>query len=206
MADATERAVTATFDSAAQAEQAAQELLQWDKDSDLMKLGAVGVLTTNARGELETKNLSARNTGKGAMVGLGLGALAAVLSGGLTLIPTALGGAVGGGLVGSRSRQGLGMSDEDLQQLRAALGGGRAAVLVICEGHDVDTATALLTASGGTVRRAAAAVSAKTLQEASQAAAAAAAAGAPAGPESPEPPAAPAPSPTDAPGSPGSSR
>jgi uncharacterized membrane protein len=204
MADATERAVTATFDSAAQAEQAAQELLQWDKDSDLMKLGAVGVLTTNARGELETKNLSARNTGKGAMVGLGLGALAAVLSGGLTLLPTALGGAVGGGLVGSRSRQGLGMSDEDLQQLRAALDGGRAAVLVICEGHDVDTATALLTAAGGTVRRAAAAVSAETLREASQAAGAAA--GAPAGPERPEPPAAPAPSPTDAPGSPGSSR
>src|SRR5262245_32748666 len=53
MADAADRAVTAYFDSAAQAEQAAQELLQWDKDSDLMKLGAVGVLTTNARGEFE---------------------------------------------------------------------------------------------------------------------------------------------------------
>ena len=106
MADATERAVTAYFDGAAQAEQAAQELLRWDKADDVIKLGAIGILTRNSQGKLETKNLSPRNTGKGALVGLGLGALAAVLSGGLTLLPTAVAGAAGGGLAGSLSKQG----------------------------------------------------------------------------------------------------
>jgi hypothetical protein len=100
MADAAERALTAYFDSAAQAEQAAQALMRWDKAQEDIKLGAIGVLTKDAQGEVETKNLSARNTGKGAKVGLGLGALAAVLSGGLTLVPTALAGAAGGGWSG----------------------------------------------------------------------------------------------------------
>jgi uncharacterized membrane protein len=201
MADATERAVTAYFDGAAQAEQAAQELLRWDKESDVMRLGAVGVLTKDARGQLETRNLGAPNTGKGTVVGLGLGALAAALSGGLTLLPAAVGGAVGGGLVGSRSRKGLGMSDADLQELGAALDGGRAAVLVICGGHDVETATALLTAAGGTVRRPAAAVSAEALWEASQDAGAPSTAPArSAGPETPATPDSPADDASRAPG------
>jgi uncharacterized membrane protein len=169
MAGANERAVIAYFDSAAQAEEAAQELMRWDKADEVIKLGAIGILTKTAEGKLETKNLSAKNTGKGAMVGLGLGALAAVFSGGLTLIPAAVGGAAGGGLVGSLSRKGLGMSDEDLQELSAALEGGRAALLVMCDDHEVAVTTALLTASGGTVRRPAAAVSPEALQEASQA-------------------------------------
>jgi uncharacterized membrane protein len=198
MADAAERAVTAYFDSAAQAEQAAQDLMNWDKATEEIKLGAIGVLTKNADGKLETKNLSARNTGKGAKVGLGLGVLAAVFSGGLTLIPTAIGGAVGGGLVGSLSKKGLGMSDEDLQQLSAALEGGRAALLVLCDDPDVDATTAQLAASGGTVRRAADAVSAEALQEAAPAASAA--------PDAPAAPTdAPASSSPDAPGPPGSS-
>jgi len=45
MADATERAVTAYCDSAAQAEQAAQDLMRWDKANDEIKLGAIGILT-----------------------------------------------------------------------------------------------------------------------------------------------------------------
>src|SRR5688500_2806116 len=137
MADATGRAVTAYFDGAAQAEQAAQELLRWDKADDVIELGAIGILTRNSQGKLETRNLSPRNTGKGALVGLGLGALAAVLAGGLALIPAAIAGAAGGGLAGSLSKQGLGMSDDDLQELSAALEGGRAALLVMCDDHEV---------------------------------------------------------------------
>ena len=170
MADAAERALIAYFDGAAQAEQAAQDLRTWDKANEEIKLGALGVLTKNAEGKLETKNLSARNTGKGAKIGLGLGALAAVFSGGLTLLPTALGGAVGGGLVGSLSKKGLGLSDDDLQQLSAELEGGRAALLVVCDDPEVEATTAQLAASGGTVRRPADAVSAEALQEAAQAA------------------------------------
>jgi uncharacterized membrane protein len=189
MADAAERAVTAYFDSATQAEQAAQDLMRWDQADDDVKLGAIGVLTKSAEGKLETKNLSSRNTGKGAKVGLGLGALAAVFSGGLTLIPAALAGAAGGGLVGSLSKKGLGLSDDDLQELSAQLEGGRAALLVLCDEPEVEATAAQLAASGGTVRRPADAVSPEALQEAAQAAGAA-----------PEAPAAP-----DAPGAPGAS-
>ena len=189
MADANERAVIGYFDSAAQAEQAAQELMRWDKADEVIKLGAIGILTKSAGGKLETKNLSAKNTGKGAMVGLGLGALAAVFSGGLTLIPTAVAGAAGGGLVGSLSKKGLGLSDDDLQQLSAQLDGGRAALLVLCDEPEVEATAAQLAASGGTVRRPADAVSPEALREAAQAAGAA--------PEAP-----PA---TDAPGAPGAS-
>ena len=176
MADARERAVLAYFDSAAQADQAAQELMRWDKDDDLIGLDTIGVLTKDADGKLETKNLSARNTGKGALVGIGLGALAAVVSGGLTLLPA------DGGLAGARPKRGLGLSDEDLQQLRAALEGGRAALLVLCDPHEVAVTTALLTAAGGTVRPPAGAVSPEALREASPAASAA-----PAAPAEPAP-------------------
>jgi uncharacterized membrane protein len=199
MADTAERAVTAYFDSAAQAEQAAQDLMRWDKADDDIKLGAIGVLTKSAEGQLETKNLSARNTGKGAKVGLGLGALAAVFSGGLTLIPTAVAGAAGGGLIGSLSKKGLGLSDDDLQALSAQLDGGRAALLVLCDEPEVEATAAQLAASGGTVRRPAEAVSPEALQEAAQAAGAA-----PEAPAAPTP-AAPTPAAPDAPGAPGAS-
>ena len=185
MADTRARAVLAYFDSAAQADRAAQELLRWDKADDLVGLDTLGVLTKTAAGTLETKNLSARNTGKGALVGLGLGALAAVVSGGLTLLPAAVGGAAGGGLAGSRSKRGLGLSDDDLQQLRAALEGGRAALLVLCDPHEVAVATALLTAAGGTVRPAADAVSPEALGDAPWAAGAAPAEPAPPAPDAP---------------------
>jgi uncharacterized membrane protein len=192
MADTAERAVTAYFDSAAQAEQAAQDLMRWDQAADV-KLGAIGVLAKDAAGKLATKNLSARNTGKGAKVGLGLGALAAVLSGGLTLIPTAIGGAAGGGLVGALSKKGLGLPDDDLQQLGDQLDGGHAALLVLCDDPDVEAIAAQLAASGGAARRPAA-VSPEALQEAAQVASVA-----PAAPAAPAPPA------PGAPAAPGSS-
>ena len=105
MPDSPEHAVIAVFDDTAQAEQAAHDIMGWDKANADIKLGAIGLLTREGgdwgQGEIKTRNLSSHNTGKGAKVGMGLGALAAVLSGGLTLIPTAVGGAVAGAAVGS---------------------------------------------------------------------------------------------------------
>ena len=108
MSETPEHAVIAVFDDAAQAEQAAHDLIGWDKANDDIKLGAIGLLTLKGDGawgqaEVETKNFSSRNTRKGAKVGMGLGVLAAVLSGGLTLVPSVIGGAVGGGAVGALS-------------------------------------------------------------------------------------------------------
>ena len=106
-------------------------------------------------------------------------------------------GAAGGGLVGALSKKGLGLSDDDLHELSAQLGGGRAALLVLCDEPEVEATAARLAASGGTVRRPAAAVSAEALQEAAQAAGAAPEAPAAPAPAAPAP--APAPAPTPAP-------
>ena len=149
MPDPSEHAVIAYFDSAAQAEQAVAALKLWDQANAEIKLGAVGVLTKGADGTVETKNYSARNTGKGTKVGMGLGALAAVLSGGLTLLPTLIGGAVAGGALGSLSKQGLGVTDETLQRLTAELDGGRAALLVLCDAGAVAATSARVTEWGG---------------------------------------------------------
>jgi uncharacterized membrane protein len=189
MPDTSEHAVIASFDSAAQAEQAVEALKRWDKANEDIKLGAIGVLTKSADGTVETKNYSTRNTGKGAKVGMGLGALAAVFSGGLTLIPTLVGGAVAGGALGSLSKQGLGVTDETLQQLNAALDGGRAALLVLCDDGEVAATTAQLTAAGGRLARSGP-VAADALQEAAAAAAAAPGGAAGTAPSSEHPPAA----------------
>ncbi len=147
-----EQAVIASFDSQAQAEQAAKDLMGWDKANEEIKLGAVGVLTRDDKGEIKTHNYSQRKTGKGAKVGMGLGVIAAVFSGGLTLIPTAIGGAVAGGAAGTLFRQGLGMSDEELQKLSSDLEGGRAALLVMCDASEVQPTSEYLSAAGGQVQ------------------------------------------------------
>jgi len=144
-----EQAVIASFDSQAQAEQAAKDLMGWDKANDDIKLGAIGVLTKDDKGEIKTKNYSERKTRKGAMVGVGLGAIAAVVSGGLTLIPSVVGGAVAGGAAGTLFRKGLGMSEEDLQKLSADLDNGRAALLVMCNAGEVQATSEYLVAAGG---------------------------------------------------------
>ena len=179
MPDTSEHAVIASFDSAAQAEQAVEALKRWDQANADIKLGAIGVLTKSADGKVETKNYSTRHTGKGAKVGMGLGALAAVFSGGLTLIPTLVGGAVAGGALGSLSKKGLGVTDETLQQLNAALDGGRAALLVLCDADEVAATTDQVTALGGRMAQSSP-VAPEALESA--AAAAAAAPGAPGAP------------------------
>jgi uncharacterized membrane protein len=175
VADSPEHAVIAVFDDLGQAEQAARDLMGWDKANEDIKLGAIGLLTREGgdwgQGEIKTKNLSSRNTGKGARVGLGLGALAAVLSGGLTLIPTAVGGAVAGAAAGSLSRKGLGLSEQDTDELLKDLEFGHAALLVMCDEGEVAATTEYLVAAGG--RPESHVIDAANLQAAADAAAAA---------------------------------
>jgi len=145
----TEHAVIATFDSSAQAEQAANDLLDWEKTNPDISLGAIGVLTKNDKGDIKTKSYGARNTPRGAKVGLGIGVLAAVASVGLTLIPTAIGGAIGGAAAGSLSRKGLGLTDAEEKRLSSDLDGGCAAILVTCNDSEVKAITDYLMLEGG---------------------------------------------------------
>src|SRR5579872_187812 len=156
MPDPSQHAVIALFDDSAHAEQVVHDLMGWDEANEDIKLGAIGLLTREenewGKTEIKTKNFSSRNTRKGAKVGMGLGVLAAVLSGGLTLIPTAVGGAVAGGAVGSLSRTGLGLTNTQVDLLMKRMEIGGAALLVMCDDGDVAATSDYLVGQGGTLQ------------------------------------------------------
>jgi uncharacterized membrane protein len=109
------------------------------------------VVTKNSKGELKTKNYAERNTGKGATVGLGIGVLAAVLSGGLSLIPTAIGGAIAGAAAGALSHKALGLTETEKDQLNSDLDRGCAAILVMCDESEVQAIADYLALEGGRI-------------------------------------------------------
>ena len=133
--------VLAFFENEAAADQAVDAVKQWDKASDEIKLGAIGVLVKDDKGKIKTHKLGKRKTGTGAV----LFGLAAVLTGGATL----LAGAVFGGIVGSFFRKGLGMSKEDLARIDGELDGGKAAVCILAAPDEATAVSAKLAELGG---------------------------------------------------------
>src|SRR5690349_1812818 len=129
MTDAIERSLIATFASTDMAEQAAKDLLGWAGASEDIKLGAIGLISKDASGEVNTRNLSERHTQAGARIGMAIGFVAAVISGGLTLVPTALGGAAAGAVAGNLAHKRLRVAEPELNELGNELTGGRAALL-----------------------------------------------------------------------------
>jgi hypothetical protein len=98
-------------------------------------------LVKDDKGKIKTHKLGARKTGTGAV----LFGLAAVLTGGATLVA----GAVFGGIVGSFFRKGLGMSKDDLARIDGALDGGKAAVCVLAAPDEAAAVSAKLGELGG---------------------------------------------------------
>jgi len=144
-----ETLVMAVFESKDMAAKAVPALKDWDKEQKDIELGAISVLTKNEKGKIETNNYSSRQTGKGAKIGVIVGVITAVLSGGVTLLGSVIGGAVLGGLGGSLSKQGLGLTEDDLRTLAAELSAGHAALLVMCDDAEVEPTMAELTRLGG---------------------------------------------------------
>ena len=133
--------VLAFFDNEADADAAVNAVKQWDKASKEIKLGAIGVLAKDDKGKIKTHKLGSRKTGTGAV----LFGLAAVLTGGASL----LAGAVFGGIVGSLFRKGLGMSKDDLARIDGELDGGKAAVAVLADADEATAISAKLAELGG---------------------------------------------------------
>ena len=140
---AKQQLVLAFFANEAAADQAVQEIKQWDKASKEIKLGSIGVLVKDEKGKVKTHKLGARHTTTGAAAGV----LAAVLSGGVSLV----GGVVLGSLVGAFIHKGLGMSKEDLARIGGELDGGKAAVAVLAAADESAAVSAKLGELGGTV-------------------------------------------------------
>jgi uncharacterized membrane protein len=133
--------VLAFFESEAAADEAVDEIKQWDKASKDIKLGAIGVLVKDDKGKVKTHKLGKRKTGTGVV----LGALAGILSGGITVV----GGALFGGVVGAFFHAGLGMSKDDLARIEGELDGGRAAVGILAKPDEAASIADKLEELGG---------------------------------------------------------
>ena len=133
--------VLAFFKNEAAADEAANNLKHWDKASKEVKLGAIAVLVKDDEGKIKTQKLGQRKTGAGAV----LGALAAILTGGVSV----LWGAVGGGILGAFFHKGLGLSKDDLARINSELDGGKAAVGILAKPDEAAGVSAKLAELGG---------------------------------------------------------
>ena len=138
---AKQQLVLAFFQNEAAADAAVEAVKQWDKASKEIKLGALGILVKDDKGKIKTHKLGKRKTGTGAVIF----GLAAVLTGGASL----LAGAVFGGIVGSFFRKGLGISKDDLARIDGELNGGKAAVCILAAPDEAAAVSAKLAEFGG---------------------------------------------------------
>jgi hypothetical protein len=132
--------VLGIFADEAAADAAVATLKGWDKASEEVKLGAIGVLVIDDKGQLKEHKLGQRSTKKGAGIGLVLAVIAP---------PTLLVGLVGGGVLGGLHKKGLGLSDGDRERLGAELAGGKAAVGVLAPSGEASLISDKLTELGG---------------------------------------------------------
>jgi len=134
--------VLGVFADEAAADAAVESLKTWDKATDDIKLGAIGVLVLDDKGALKVNKMGQRSTKKGAGIGLVLAIVAP---------PTLLAGLVGGGILGSFHHKGLGLKDEDKARIGAELAGGKAAVGVLATADEAGAILGKLAELGGAV-------------------------------------------------------
>ena len=146
-ANKNEQLVIGYFPGEAAAKSVIDELKRWDKANETIKLGHLGYLVKDANGKIQTH--TDRSTGKGIMIGAGLGVLAAVLPG-IGLAGGLLVGGLMGGAIGALTKKGLGLSPEELQALNGHLDAGQAALVVMLDEDEAQDTIAELIKYGGT--------------------------------------------------------
>lgn len=129
------------FESEAAADKAVTELKDFDRVVDGVKFDNIGVLVKDEKGKVKARMDGPRRTGAGIL----LGALAAALTGGLSLIA----GVLLGGVMGHFVHRGLGMSKDDLSRISKELDGGKAAVGVLVNENEAHAVTAWMQTVGG---------------------------------------------------------
>ena len=142
--------VLAFFDTEDAADQAAKALKDWEKASEYMKVDAVGVLVKDNDGKVKEHKLGKRAGKRGMGIGVALGVVAAIPTGGLSLVGGVLGGAGGGAAIGEFFHKGLKMTDEDTARIGRELDAGHAAVGVLAWDSDTDAVSEKLKGLGGT--------------------------------------------------------
>jgi uncharacterized membrane protein len=156
--------VLGVFEDEGAARRAVEALKGWDDGRPGTHPASIGILVKDDRGRIKEELLGPRAAGKGAGIGAILGLVAAVPTGGLSLLAGVLGGAAGGGVAGAFFHRHLGLTAADRERLGAELNAGRAAVGVLVEADAAPAALARLEALGA--RPEAHALSAETAEEA----------------------------------------
>jgi uncharacterized membrane protein len=149
--DKNKNLIIAYFPDAKVAKDAAKKLKQWDKVTDDIKLGGIGVVTLDKKGKLITHKEGERTTSSGAKWGVALGAAAGILSGGIGLIGGIVAGAAVGAVGGALFHKSLGMEDDDKARLETHLQNGGAALVVMVDEYEVGPTKAELSSFGGEV-------------------------------------------------------
>jgi uncharacterized membrane protein len=144
--------VLAFFPNEEVADGAAMVLRNWDNASEHIKVDGVGVLVKDENGKVKEHKLGKRAGKKGMGIGVALGVVAAIPTGGLSLLGGAAGGVVGGGIVGHFFHKGVKMTDEDAARIGSELDAGHAAVGVLAWDFEADAVAAKLKEAGGTVQ------------------------------------------------------
>jgi uncharacterized membrane protein len=146
----TPKLVLAFFDTEDAADQAANALRNWEKATEYMKVDAIGVLVKDDDGEVKEHKLGRRAGKRGMGVGVALGLVAAIPTGGLSSPAVFLGGAGGGAAIGQFFHKGLKMTDEDAARIGRELDAGHAAVGVLAWDFETEAVSEKLTDLGGT--------------------------------------------------------
>lgn len=152
---AKQQLVLAYYGSEEEAEKAVESLKQWGKASGEIELDAIGILTRDDKGQVKTHTVGKRNTGIGAI----LSVIAAVISGGITLLGafaafiagslTIVRGIVGGSIRGALFPKGLGIPRADIAKIDGHLNDGKAAVGILVKPEKMAAVTSKMAELGG---------------------------------------------------------
>lgn len=150
MVNANDQLVVAYYPNRGVAEAVADDLKDWDKANDSIKLGAIAVLTLNPKnGQIEAHEVGERTTKSGALWGTAIGVTLGILTAGIGLIPGLLLGAGGGAVIGSLNHKSVGMTDEDRDEIINHLRDGLAALAVMADDFEVEATKAKMVDLGG---------------------------------------------------------
>jgi len=142
--------ILAFYDKEEDADRAAEALQAFDKASEEVKYGAIGVLVKGPDGRIKEHKMGPRVTAKGVGIGVLFGLLVAAMPA-VALVGGIVGGGVIGGIIGALSHKGLGLSNEDLKRYSAELDAGHAAVGVMADESESQSTIEMLQGWGGRV-------------------------------------------------------
>lgn len=123
--------VLAAFADVAAAQAAMERVQNWDEADEDVKAGAIGVIAKDANGQINETLLGGRAGRTGAKAGVILGLIAAIPTGGLSLLGGLIAGGVGGGVLGHFVHRNYSLTEADIARIHSGLDSGKAFVGVL---------------------------------------------------------------------------